>query len=468
MGFKVIIVGGSVSGLSLANMLERFDIDYLLLEAYPKIAPQLGASIGLLPGGLRILDQLGCYEPIRDMAGDCYYQTSMRQFDGRVRADKKPITFSEQLESRVGYPQIFIDRQMLLQVLYNNLKFKDRVLIQKRATRVDTFENHICVHTQDGSTYNGDIIVGADGIHSVVRTEMWRNANEAGSDSFGPDEESELQCDSKCIFGISKRPAGLPATALQINAFFDGWNYMMLSAPGDRLYWFLFHKMEKARGKDIPRFSKDDEAQLAGKHLGDLVTETTTFGHIYENRVCSTLVPIEEHVFARWHFGRIMIIGDAAHKVHPITAQGGNGAMETAAVLVNELRRKLGPDSRNGGLSEAEIESIFTDVQAGRFNRAWDAVKQGRRTNSLSTRNTLLARLFVHHFFPRFGDRLIMKLVINNFRASPLIENLAVPQRCIISPSHNRAGYAINGWGLWTYGAFGAGFLALLFYCVKG
>ena len=69
MGFKVIIVGGSVSGLSVANMLERFDIDYVLLEAYPTIAPQVGASIGILPNGFRILDQLGCYEPILDKIG---------------------------------------------------------------------------------------------------------------------------------------------------------------------------------------------------------------------------------------------------------------------------------------------------------------------------------------------------------------------------------------------------------------
>lgn len=40
---------------------------YVLLEAYPEIAPQLGASIGLLPNGLRILDQLGCYESIRSL-----------------------------------------------------------------------------------------------------------------------------------------------------------------------------------------------------------------------------------------------------------------------------------------------------------------------------------------------------------------------------------------------------------------
>ncbi|EXM12763.1 FAD-binding domain [Fusarium oxysporum f. sp. vasinfectum] len=56
MGFRVIIVGGSVAGLSVANMLEQFGIDYVLLEAYTQIAPQVGASIDILPNGFRILD----------------------------------------------------------------------------------------------------------------------------------------------------------------------------------------------------------------------------------------------------------------------------------------------------------------------------------------------------------------------------------------------------------------------------
>lgn len=60
--FKVIIVGGSVTGLTLANILERYNIDYVLLEKGPVIAPQLGAGFAILPNGARILDQLGCYE----------------------------------------------------------------------------------------------------------------------------------------------------------------------------------------------------------------------------------------------------------------------------------------------------------------------------------------------------------------------------------------------------------------------
>lgn len=63
--FKVIIAGGGIAGLTLAIMLERFDIDYVILEAYSKIAPPVGASVGLFPNGLRILDQLGCYDEIK-------------------------------------------------------------------------------------------------------------------------------------------------------------------------------------------------------------------------------------------------------------------------------------------------------------------------------------------------------------------------------------------------------------------
>lgn len=65
--FKVIISGGSISGLTLANMLQLYDIDFVVLESYSDIAPQVGASIGMLPHGNRILDQLGLYQKILDL-----------------------------------------------------------------------------------------------------------------------------------------------------------------------------------------------------------------------------------------------------------------------------------------------------------------------------------------------------------------------------------------------------------------
>ena len=62
--FKVVIVGGGIAGLTLANSLSHADIDYVLLEGRDEIAPQVGASIGIFGQGGRILDQLGLYNEI--------------------------------------------------------------------------------------------------------------------------------------------------------------------------------------------------------------------------------------------------------------------------------------------------------------------------------------------------------------------------------------------------------------------
>lgn len=62
--FKVIIVGGSIAGLSLAHCLDRAGIDYVVLDRQLDLAPQLGASIGIMPNGARILDQLGLFDAV--------------------------------------------------------------------------------------------------------------------------------------------------------------------------------------------------------------------------------------------------------------------------------------------------------------------------------------------------------------------------------------------------------------------
>lgn len=59
---RIIIVGGSIAGLTLAHALHHSDIDFVVLEARNEIAPQVGASIIVLPNGGRILDQLGVFD----------------------------------------------------------------------------------------------------------------------------------------------------------------------------------------------------------------------------------------------------------------------------------------------------------------------------------------------------------------------------------------------------------------------
>lgn len=61
---RVIIVGGSIAGLTLAQSLHAANIDFVVLEAGREIAPQVGASIAIFPNGARILDQLGMLEDL--------------------------------------------------------------------------------------------------------------------------------------------------------------------------------------------------------------------------------------------------------------------------------------------------------------------------------------------------------------------------------------------------------------------
>jgi len=62
--FKVLIIGGSVAGLVLAHCLERLEIPFEILEQGDEISPQVGASIGIMPNGALILDQLGVFDDI--------------------------------------------------------------------------------------------------------------------------------------------------------------------------------------------------------------------------------------------------------------------------------------------------------------------------------------------------------------------------------------------------------------------
>lgn len=116
------------------------------------------------------------------------------------------------------------------------------------------------------------------------------------------------------MFGISKRP---PTFALQSQdvTFQNGYSYMIVSAPDDRVYWFMFVTVPTTYGKDIPRYTKEDEAEYVKQFFDDKLTETVTFGDMYKSRLVTALVSLEEHVFKNWHFQRILTIGDSAQKV---------------------------------------------------------------------------------------------------------------------------------------------------------
>ncbi len=79
---------------------------------------------------------------------------------------------------------------MFLQVLYDNLVNKDKVLLNKEVVKIVNATSGVQVVTKDGQTFSGDILIGADGIHSVIREKMWEMAKAIQPGYFPPDEMS--------------------------------------------------------------------------------------------------------------------------------------------------------------------------------------------------------------------------------------------------------------------------------------
>ena len=152
-------------------------------------------------------------------------------------------------------------------------------------------------------------------------------------------------------------------------------------------------------------------------------------------------------------------------QVHPNTAQGGNGAIETAAVLTNSLVRKL--NTTPSALSEEDIEAVFAEVHASRFARAASSLEQGRRTSSISMRDTFPSRLFVHYLLPWFGDRIIMWLAVKHAETGPVVERLPLPCRHGVTLPHDGTVTERRGSKVpWRLGAFGAALFAV-FLCSR-
>ncbi|KAK6955988.1 hypothetical protein Daesc_003635 [Daldinia eschscholtzii] len=429
--FKVIIAGGGIAGLTLANMLEKFGLNYTILESHSEIAPAVGASIGLFPNGLRILDQIGCYEQILDIfkGEDPYRMTYVRDRRGKVLAIQHSL--SGELERRHGYGLLFFDRQDLLRILYENLQHKDRVLLRKKFATASVTDEGIRVTCADGSTFDGTILVGADGVHSAVRSSMISLGNKIRPGSFDVNEVDNIPCYYRCSFGIAQHvPNWVKGTQHRVAGRHQ--SQLVVSGPQDRVYWFLFDKLPQTKyGKDIPNYTKKDEDDFVRENFDVHITEEVTFGQVYSKRLSSTLTPLHEFVLKKWFFDRILAIGDSVHKPDPTGGQGANGAIESCAELINALLRMK--DNRGGtldGLSGAEAEKVFSEMQGARHERAHLVVDASHRIESiLSHENPILSTL-VLKYLPLVCD------VENNlaqmskiYIGSTTVKALPVPKR---------------------------------------
>ncbi|KAJ5261235.1 monooxygenase [Penicillium angulare] len=402
---KVIISGGGLAGLVLALTLEKAGVDYQLLEAYPDIIPKVGCGICILVNALTILDQLGCYD---DLAARSTALSTIdtRSSDGESLATSK--NWETILPERYGYPFLWMERSTILQVMYEHIVDKSKILTGKRVQSVENTEDGVEVTTTDGSVYHGDIIVGADGINSGVRREIQRHATER---SLGPEytEQNVVSATYGCMYGMSPGLPGLPEACLDFRV-----NKRSSSLIGtgveDRTFWFLYKHLGRTfTGADIPRFNGEDSLKVAKEHWDETISPGIKLSNLYESKKDVLFSAMPEFVFSKWHLDRMIILGDAAHQMSSITAQGGGQAMESVACLANNIIPALSDNSKTGKLSADEINAIFDRTQEIRLPQARKIVASAHQRQLMDTMETPELEDLMLNKFPKIMANILVQ-----------------------------------------------------------
>ncbi|KAJ5633952.1 hypothetical protein N7528_001794 [Penicillium herquei] len=425
--FKVIISGGGVAGLSLALMLEKVGLDYVLLEAYSEfVSNKSGTGIAMLPNGNRILDQLGCYESLLQLVGQGIESIGFKDPNG------EPLAYTEgwqkRASERYGYMGLWCDRGTLLQALYDQIRDKSRILTDKKVDIIQQTDNEVEVTTTDGSVYCGDIIVGADGVHSRVRQEIAHQASKMGrGEEYA--REDEVPSTYSCLFGISGKMEGLPDSTLEyvLNKKFS---YIIGTGPENRTYWSLMKNLGQTfHGREIPHFSEKDKEEMVKEHWNDKVAPGIAVSDLYNNRLRPLfMAPMREYVHKKWHLGRMMIIGDAAHHMTVIIGQGGNQAIESAAALTNHLVSAL-CNSGTESLSYQEVQVVFEGFQQTRFDRVTSMVELSHQRQLMDSLDTPELEEIMLHKFPATLPGSVLQRWDQTFESAVCLHDLALPAR---------------------------------------
>ncbi|KAL8873421.1 MAG: hypothetical protein Q9174_001116 [Haloplaca sp. 1 TL-2023] len=318
--FRVVIVGAGVSGLVLAHALELANIDFVLLEK-GIVAPPWGTSITRA----RLLHQIGVLEAVERKC------TPMKNFCCRLPDSGKTVLedrWFDAMREKLGYPDLTLERREFLQVLYDELPDKSKIVTGKRVRHVVDNEEEAYVELGDGSVERGDIIVGCDGVHSTVRQGMWDIANRTIPNFITPQEKES----------IAPQQPGI-GTNDMVFLCNQGYTFQFLTQP-DKIYFMIHHKLPEAvRAPNRIRYTDEDAEIVAAKFADHPVSDSLVFGDLWRNRVRGHLISLEEGVLQHFFFGRTVLIGDAAHKVTPNAAMGGASAMEDSVALANAIHK---------------------------------------------------------------------------------------------------------------------------------
>ncbi|PYH92709.1 flavo protein monooxygenase [Aspergillus ellipticus CBS 707.79] len=396
--FTVIIVGGSIAGLTLAHCLQRAHIKHVILEKGNEIAPQIGASIGIMPNGGRVLEQLDLLADIERMV-EPMYRANILFADGFNFSNIYPKVVGD----RFGFPIAFLDRQKFLQILYDKHRSKHNIHTGTKVTEIRRVKNGVAVVTAGGSVYEGDLVVGADGVHSRIRSEMWRMAEGDRPGFVSKAEKTSMTVEYTCVFGISSRIPGLEIGD-QVNGIFDHLSVLTIHGRHGRVFWFLIQKLDqKYTYPKVPRFSDKDAARLLSQVKDVRFWKDITVGDLWKNREVFSMTALEEGLFKTWHYDRVVLAGDSVHKMTPNFGQGANCAIEDAATLSSLLHDLVNLQGVHKP-SNSQIDQLLQEYRRIRYDRMKGMCRTAAFVSRLQARDGWFNTVFGRYWGPYAGN----------------------------------------------------------------
>ena len=316
---RIGIVGGGIGGLAAAIALDRAGCDVKVFEQSKQFL-RVGADINLTPNAVRALDGLGVGPAVREHAARPTHRISRTWNSGE---ETSRLEMGDEAEHKYGAPQLTIHRADLLAALAGVFP-SDRVQFGKRAQSIVPNGDHVDLRFVDGSSSRVDVLIGADGIHSAVRTAM-----------FGAENPRFTGVVAFRAVVPAERLAGVP----NLQAFTKWWG----PNPESQIVTFPLN-----RGRDIFIFATTAQESW---HL----ESWTTQGSVEELRgfyadfhpdaralldACDEVLKTalyERDPLPYWSRGHLTLLGDACHPMMPFMAQGAGMAIEDGVVLARHL-----------------------------------------------------------------------------------------------------------------------------------
>jgi salicylate hydroxylase len=320
---RIAIIGAGIGGLSAALALKRLNLTPVVFEQAARFG-RVGAGINLTPNAVRALDGLGIGPALRASAFRPTRRISRTWDSGEVTSS---LEMGEAGERRYGAPQLTVHRADLLSAL-EAAASDIEIHLGSRVRRVSQGDGHATLELDNGQTHRFDAIVGADGIHSAVRDNLFG----ADQPTFTGQVAFRAIVDAQQLGHLDLTPTTKwwgPNTASQVFTF--------LIHGGRELFVFATAREDSWRHESWSVKGTQQELLAAYAQFHPEVQAILGRCEV----VLKTALYVREPM-ARWTQGRITLLGDACHPMLPFMAQGAAMGIEDAVVLARCLA--AGPD----------------------------------------------------------------------------------------------------------------------------